>query len=204
MTPVTDEAGLIRKIVEGRRDLFGDLIAPHLTPLSRTVHATIGSHPDVEDIVQQAAMKAFVHLGQFRFQASFRTWFIRIGLNEARQWRRRNTSTRFFEFPVASLSDLPVADRRPSPLNECEKSESIGQMRAALDRLPEKYRIVIDLRDLKDLSITEVAGELGLSVPAVKSRHLRARKKVAKLLGCSSQSRKVPGGGNRLSPTVVQ
>ena len=64
----TDEAALIRKIIGGRRDLFGDLIAPHLTPLSRMVRARIGGHPEVEDIVQQTALKAFTQLAQFRFE----------------------------------------------------------------------------------------------------------------------------------------
>jgi hypothetical protein len=69
----TDEAALIRKIVGGQRNLFGDLIAPHLTPLLRIVRATIGGGPEVEDIVQQTALKAFTHLSQFRFEAGFRT-----------------------------------------------------------------------------------------------------------------------------------
>jgi hypothetical protein len=61
----TEEAALIRKIVGGHRDLFGDLIAPHLTVLSRMVQATIGGHPEVEDIVQQAVLKAFTHRHNF-------------------------------------------------------------------------------------------------------------------------------------------
>lgn len=119
----TKEAGLIRKIVGGQQDLFGELIAPYLTPLSRIVRATIGGHPDVEDIVQQTAVKAFTHLGQFRFEASFKTWLIRIGLNEARQWRRKHASSRLrcFAFPV--LSELPVVDHSCSPFIECQRNE---------------------------------------------------------------------------------
>src|SRR6266852_3638006 len=74
----TQEVELIHKILCGRRDLFEDLIAPHLPPLSRIVRAKIGSRPEVEDIVQQTALKALTHLEQFRFDASFRTWLIRI------------------------------------------------------------------------------------------------------------------------------
>src|SRR5437899_8548218 len=94
-TTGAEEVGLIRKILSGRNDLFAELIAPHLKPLLRAVRVTIGGHPDVEDIVQQTTLKAFTHLEQFRFEASFRTWLIRIGFNEARAWRRKCASSRF-------------------------------------------------------------------------------------------------------------
>jgi DNA-directed RNA polymerase specialized sigma24 family protein len=122
-----EEAGLIRKI-SGRQELFADLIAPHLRPLLHIVRATMGSHQDV-------ALKAFTHLDQFRFEASFRTWLTRIGLNQ------------------------------------------------------EKYRVVILLRDLYGFSLAEVVERLGLTIPAVKTRQMRARRKMAKFLRPSSQSK---------------
>jgi RNA polymerase sigma-70 factor (ECF subfamily) len=184
----TDEAALIRKIVGGQRDFFGDLIAPHLTPLLRIVRATIGGGPEVEDIVQQAVFKAFTKLSQFRFEAGFRTWLIQIGLNEARQWRRKCASSRIVGLAPLSLSELPITDRNHSPLSEYQRRETGAQLRAALIRLPEKYRNVILLRDIEDLSISEVAGRLGLTVPAVKTRHRRARQKVAGFLRGSQRA----------------
>src|SRR5438552_1418996 len=77
-TMAIEEGELIRRILGGQRDLFGDLIAPHLTPLLRALRATIGGYVELEDIVQQTVLKAFTHLEQFRFEASFRTWLIRI------------------------------------------------------------------------------------------------------------------------------
>ena len=177
----TDEAALIRKIVGGQRDLFGDLIAPHLTPLLRIVRATIGGDPEVEDIVQQAAFKAFTKLAQFRFEAGFRTWLIQIGLNEARQWRRKCASSRIVGLAPLPLSELPIADKNHSPLSEYQRGEAGAQLRAALVRLPQKYRNVILLRDIEDLSISELAGRLGLTIPAVKTRHRRTRPKVTGL-----------------------
>ena len=185
----TDEAALIRKIVGGQRDLFGDLIAPHLTTLLRMVRATMGRDPEVEDIVQQAAFKAFTKLAQFRFEAGFGTWLIAIGLNEARQWRRKCASSRMVGVPPLPLSELPIADKNHSPLSEYQRSETDAQLRAALVRLPEKYRNVILLRDIEDLSISEVAGRLGLTIPAVKTRHRRARQKVAGFLDPSRKFR---------------
>jgi RNA polymerase sigma factor (sigma-70 family) len=177
-----DEAVLIRKIVGGQRDLFGDLIAPHRTALSYMVRATIGGYPEVEDIVQQTALKAFIHLAQFRFEAGFKTWLIKIGINEAREWRRKHATARLLEFTPHALSELPIADQSPSPLIEYQRTEAAARLGAALARLPEKYRNVILLRDLEDLSISEVAVRLGLTVPAVKTRHRRARQKVVGFL----------------------
>ena len=183
-----EEARMIRRIVSGQRDLFGELIAPHLRPLSCIVQASIGAHPDAEDIVQQATLKAFTHLAQFRFEASFKTWLIGIGLNEVRQWRRKHSSSRPRSFALADLRNLHLVDPSHSPLIECQNNEAAGQLRAAVARLPEKYRLVILLRDLEDLSVTEVAGRLGLTIPAVKTRHLRARQKVARFLARPSRS----------------
>jgi RNA polymerase sigma-70 factor (ECF subfamily) len=185
----SEEAKMIRKIVAGRQDLFNDLIAPHLRPLSSMVYACIGAHPDAEDIVQQASLKAFTHLAQFRFEASFRTWLIRIGVNEVRQWRRKQVSSPLTSFAVAALTELSAVDPANSPLVECERNETVGQLRAAVARLPEKYRRVLVLRDLEDLSISEVAGRLGLTIPGVKTRHLRARRKVARLFARVRSSR---------------
>jgi RNA polymerase sigma factor (sigma-70 family) len=175
---LTNEAALIRKIVGGQRELFGDLIAPHLTPLSRIVRATIGGHPEIEDIVQQTALKAFTHLAQFRFEAGFKTWLIKIGLHEARQWQRKHASSRFLEFTPRTFSELAIADQSHSPLIEYQRSETGAQLSAALARLPEKYRNVILLRDLEDLSFSEVAVRMGLALSAVKTRHWRARQKL--------------------------
>src|SRR5258708_38901753 len=118
---VAEEAGLILSILSGRRDLFADLIGPHLPPLLRIVRSRIGGHPDVEDIVQQTALKALTHLEQFRFEANFRTWLVEIGLNEARQWRRKWASSRFFALDLLTVTQLPVADERHSPFVRCPR-----------------------------------------------------------------------------------
>src|SRR5258708_39640506 len=121
-----DEAGLIRKIVGGQKDLFGDLIAPHLTALSCVVRAPIGGHPEVEDSVQHTAYKAFIHLAHFRFEARFKTSLIRIGLNEARQWRRKHASLRLIEVTPLTSHELLIAVYRPPPLMQYQRSETIS------------------------------------------------------------------------------
>jgi RNA polymerase sigma-70 factor, ECF subfamily len=187
-TMAIEEGELIRKILGGRRDLFGDLIAPHLAPLLRALRATIGGYVELEDIVQQTVLKAFTHLEQFRFEASFRTWLIRIGLNEARALRRKCAGSRIVALDPAALTQLPVADESLSPWVEYERHEANVRLRTALAHLPEKYRVVILLRDLYGFTLSEVAGRLGLTIPAVKTRQLRARQKMGRLLRPLAQS----------------
>jgi len=184
----SEEVALIRKILGGRRDLFADLMAPHLMPLLRTVRAKVGGHSDVEDIVQQTALKALTHLEQFRFRASFRTWLIQIGLNEVRQWRRKAASSRYVALDPTVLTQLSAADESHSPLAECQRGEVIARLRSTLAWLPEEDRIIILLRDLEELSLSEVARRLRLTLPAAKTRHWRARRKMAELLGQPSSS----------------
>lgn len=187
-TMAGEEGDLIRKILGGRPDLFGDLITPHLAPLLRMLKATVGGYAEVDDIVQQTTLKAFTHLEQFRFEASFRTWLIRIGLNEARQWQRKWASSRFLALDVSTLPELKVADEGHSPLVEYQRTETIVRLRAAVASLPERYRLIIHLRYFEDLSLSEVARRLGLTMPAVKTRHLRARRKMATFLAGPNQS----------------
>jgi RNA polymerase sigma-70 factor (ECF subfamily) len=182
-TPGLEEGALIREILGGRRELFADLIAPHVASLLQIVRRTIGIRAEVDDVVQQASLKALVHLGQFRFQASFRTWLIRIGLNEARQWLRKRACSRMVALDPPVLAQLPAFDEGQSPLTNLQKNEVVVLVRNALAELPEIYRIVILMRDFEEVSAFEVARRLGLTTAAVKTRHFRARLKMAEFLG---------------------
>jgi RNA polymerase sigma-70 factor (ECF subfamily) len=176
-----NETGLIREILRGRRDVFADLIRPYLKPLFHIIQRTMGGHPDVEDIVQQAVLKALIHLEQFRAEASFKTWLVRIGLNEARQWQRGGGASRFLALdPVTSQT--AVVDERYSPSAQCQRNEMAARLHSAAEKLPEKYRTVFHLLEFEELSIGETARRLGLNIATVKTRRMRARRRIATLL----------------------
>jgi RNA polymerase sigma-70 factor (ECF subfamily) len=175
------EALLIRQVLAGRRDLFGDLIEPHLNAVWRAVRARMGNHSDIDDVAQQAVFKAFIHLEQFRFESGFRTWLIRIAHNEVIQnWRKRTASQWVME--PSAIAAVSVADPKDSPFNLCVRSQAAGLLRTALATLPEPYRLVVRMRDLEERSVSEVAKALRLTASAVKTRHHRARLKMAKVL----------------------
>jgi RNA polymerase sigma-70 factor (ECF subfamily) len=187
---VTDEIGLIREILRGRQDLFADLIGPHVKPLFHVIRRMVGQRQDVEDIVQQATLKALIHLAQFRAQASFKTWLVRIGLNEARQWQRGRSASRYVPLDLTT-SQLAAADDRHCPSTECQRNEMAARLHSAAAKLPEKYRTVFHLLELEELSVAETAKQLGLNIATVKTRRMRARRRIVKLLNHRTPLRRV-------------
>jgi RNA polymerase sigma-70 factor (ECF subfamily) len=173
---------LIRQILEGRRDLFDDLIEPHWDAVWRAVQARMGNNPDVDDVVQQAVLKAFTRLEQFRFEGGFRTWLIRIALNEVIQNWRQRVASRAVVMEPATLAAVSVADPKDSPLNLCMRSQTSRLLQTALAALPEPYRLVVRMRDFEERSVSEVARALRLTASAVKTRHHRARVRMARVL----------------------
>ena len=175
------EALLIREILAGRRDLFGDLIEPHLDAVLRAVRARMGTDADTDDVAQQAVFKAFTRLEQFRFEGAFRTWLIRIALNEVIQNWRKRVASRSVVMEASTLAALSVADPKDSPLNLCMRRQTAGLLQTAFATLPESYRLVIRMRDFEERSVAEVANALRMTASAVKTRHHRARLRMAKI-----------------------
>lgn len=167
------EEVLIDHALRGRGDAFAALIRPHVGPLNQFARRRLQSESDAEDVVQQSMLLAFCKLRQFRREASFKTWLSSIALNEVFRSLKRQAAAHIQ--PLAeSLAGL--ADPSISPHVQCEQREKAERLHKALTTLPEKYRLVIQLRDLRELSIAETAKSLAMSHAAVRTRHHRARK----------------------------
>ena len=178
-----NDARLIGQVLDGRTELFADLLHPHLPGLFRLVRARMRDDPDAEDLIQQTVLKALTKLEQFRDEASFRTWLTKIAVNEVRQWQRKRVTSRLVSIDQAPLIYVSVVDPAASPFQECERRETVRSLQTALAKLPAPYRRMIHLRDVQQLSIAETAGLLHASIPTVKTRHRRARLQMAHLLG---------------------
>jgi RNA polymerase sigma-70 factor (ECF subfamily) len=187
--PTSQEADgwLIASVLEGRTAAFGELVAPHLLSLTRLARMRLHNDFEAEDAVQQAVLQALNHLGQFRRQASFKTWISKIASNEIIHVRRGKAiaSAR----PLEQTSASKLADPHSLPDMQIQKRQETASLYRALARLPEKYRLIIELRDLHELSIAATARSLSLTASAVKTRHHRARKLLLRALGCGSSSR---------------
>lgn len=194
-----DEAALIQRVRDGEHDLFYDLIRPYERRVYSATLAILRNQADAEDAAQEAMLKAFRHIRQFRSEARFSTWLIQIAVNEARM-RRRKEHPELME-PLASRPDeegnytpRDFADWREIPSEALERKEIREKLAEALASLGEIYREVFVLRDMQHLSIEETALALGISVASVKTRLLRARLMLRDLLA--------PGLGGALNSTM--
>jgi RNA polymerase sigma-70 factor (ECF subfamily) len=138
------------------------------------------SREDAEDVVQEAFLKAYSNLEKFQEQSKFYTWLVRIAVNEALMKLRKRRPERFVSLDedVKTEDDsLPreVADWSPNPEQLYNQEELRDILSRTIQGLPPTFRTVFVLRDVEGLSTEETAEALDLSVPAVKSRLLRAR-----------------------------
>jgi RNA polymerase sigma-70 factor (ECF subfamily) len=183
----SNDESLIRRIRDGEHDLFYQLIRPYEKRVYAAAYAILRNEADAEDAAQEAVLKAFKNLRQFRGDARFSTWLIQITVNEARM-RRRKQHADVME-PIADQQDeegkyLPrdFADWREIPSEVLERKEIRHKLVEALVSLGEKYREVFILRDVQQLSIEETSKALGISTASVKTRLLRARLMLRDLL----------------------
>src|SRR5579872_1532232 len=182
-----DERKLIARIRGGEAELFYQLIQPYERRVYSAAFAILRNEADAEDVAQEAVLKAFKHIGQFRSEARFSTWLLQITINEARMRIRRQHAS--VMEPMADRQDeegnftpRDFADWREIPSEVLERKEVRQLLAQALDSLDLKYREVFVLRDMEHMNIQETAEALGISVASVKTRLLRARLMLRDLL----------------------
>lgn len=181
------EASLIRRVCEGEHEAFYALIRPYERRVYAAAFAITHNDADAEDVAQDAMLKAFKNLRQFRAESRFSTWLIQITVNEARM-RKRRERAHLLE-PMTEPQDdngnyIPrdFADWREIPSETLERKEVREKLGEALASIGQIYREVFVLRDMQHLSIEETARTLGISVASVKTRLLRARLMLRELL----------------------
>jgi len=129
---------------------------------------------EAEDVVQQALLRALYNVGQFRREASFKTWLSRITFNEVSHLRRGRAIAMASSLHQTHAKNL--ADPACLPDIQFQRRQEILRLYRAVTQLPDKYRLVIEMRDLGELSVAATARALLLTPAAVKTRHHRARK----------------------------
>jgi len=180
-SPITggeDDLALIELVLAGDHRAFEPLVRKHERRVFRVVLAVLGSVEDAEDAMQDTFVKAFRHLDQFRRDSRFTTWLTRIAVNEALQKRQaRKNSVSLQESPEVESKSLPgrFEPWTSNPEKLYGKQEIRQLVERAIQALPPIYRETLVLRDIEEMSAEEAAGVLGITVPALKSRLLRAR-----------------------------
>ena len=181
------EAVLIGRIRGGETELFYELIRPYERRVFVIAFTILRNEEDAEDAVQDAFLKAFKHLAQFRSESRFSTWLVQVAINEARL-RQRKSHLEIMR-PIedkqnedGSYTPHDFTDWREIPSEALERKEIREKLVAALASLAQKYREVFVLRDVEHMSIEDTAQALGISAGAVKTRLLRARLMLRDLL----------------------
>lgn len=181
------EVALIERIRCGERELFYELIRPYEKRVFVIAFAILRNEADAEDASQEALLKAFKHLAQFRSESRFSTWLIQVAINEARQ-RQRKSHIEIMrpiedqENEDGTYTPRDFADWREIPSEALERKEIRDKLIAALGSLAQRYREVFVLRDVQHMSIDDTAQALEISASAVKTRLLRARLMLRDLL----------------------
>ncbi|MGA2903021.1 MAG: sigma-70 family RNA polymerase sigma factor [Candidatus Korobacteraceae bacterium] len=178
--PAGDELALVHAAKAGDISAFEQLVHRYDRNVFRIAQHITQNREDAEDVVQDAFLKAYQNLANFQEQSKFYTWLVRIAVNEALMRLRRRRPERMVSLDedIKTEEDsMPreVADWSPNPeqlYTQGELKEILGK---TIQGLPPSFRTVFVLRDVEGLSTEETADALDLSIPAVKSRLLRAR-----------------------------
>jgi RNA polymerase sigma-70 factor (ECF subfamily) len=178
--PLTEEQALVATAKGGDIGAFEKLVRKYDRNVFRIANHITQNREDAEDVVQDAFLKAFQNLEQFQGQSKFYTWLVRIAVNEALMRLRRRRPERMVSLDEdinTGEDTIPreVADWAPNPEQLYNQSELRDILQKTIQGLPPSFRTVFVLRDVEGLSTEETADALGLSIPAVKSRLLRAR-----------------------------
>ena len=178
--PTGDESVLVNAARKGDVSAYEELVRRYDRNVFRIAQHITQNREDAEDVVQDAFLKAYQNLGQFQGQSKFYTWLVRIAVNEALMRLRRRRPERMVSLDedVKTEEDsMPreIADWTPNPELLYNQAELKDILSRTIQGLPTSFRTVFVLRDVEGLSTEETAEALGLSIPAVKSRLLRAR-----------------------------
>ena len=172
-----DDEWVVR-VKKGDLDAFETLIERHRQRIYRTLIGLLGNPDEAKDAMQDTFLKAFQHLPKFERRSRFSTWLVSIASNTCLQrLRDRKQVESLDESPTDNEEFRPLQIRAwgDNPEEMYSKAERRTILEHSIARMPAKYRVVLLLRDVQQVSTDEAAASLGLSVPALKARLLRGR-----------------------------
>ncbi len=180
MAKIGEEQALVERFRRGDDSAFDGIVERHSAAVAALANRLLGWPGDVDDVVQDVFVAAFVHLKEFRGECRLRTWLFTITVNTCRshrlRWRRRRLWVRKLDDPEAAGQDQgaeqPAMDK-----------ETFARVRRAVQALPRKYREVVVLRYLQGLEPDEIGELLGVKANAVQVRLNRARTRLKERLG---------------------
>ncbi len=173
---------LVHAINAGRTELFHELVNRYEQSLYNFGYRMCGNIPDTEDMVQDTFLNVFKYLKNFRYETKFKNWLYRIATSTCIKKRRKSKYAPDRELSLEDFiprEQAGVPSEMPGwaviPLDQVLSHELSGQIKSAILSLPDKYRLVIVLRDIEGFSTEEAAHILSLTPANIKVRLHRAR-----------------------------
>jgi len=175
---------LVARAQRGDKQAFDLLVSKYQRKLGRLLSRFIRDPAEVEDVVQEAFIKAYRALPSFRGDSAFYTWLYRIGINTAKNYlvamgRRAPTSTEFDSDEAESFEDGEQLRDINTPESVLASKEIAATVQAAIHDLPKDLRAAIELREIEGLSYDEIANIMNCPIGTVRSRIFRAREAIA-------------------------
>ncbi|HEV8502898.1 MAG TPA: RNA polymerase sigma factor RpoE [Casimicrobiaceae bacterium] len=175
---------LVERAQRGDRRAFEMLVMKYQRKLTRLLSRLVRDPAEVEDVTQEAFIKAYRALPGFRGDSAFYTWLYRIGINTAKNYlvalgRRAPTSTSFDNEEAESFEDADALRDNSTPEGEAIGKEIANTVNRAMEALPEDLRTAITLREIEGLSYEEIANVMNCPIGTVRSRIFRAREAIA-------------------------
>ncbi len=185
---IAAEAILISRILAGEQDLYYDLITPYERMVYVSAFSILRNESDAEDCAQEAFLKAFRHLADFKGESKFGSWLVRVAINEAKLRLRKMRPDLYESLDKGTDHEdgeyIPqsLGDWREIPSEALERKEVRSVLQNATNNLSPIYRQVFILRDVQGLSVAETAETLGVNEAVVKTRLIRARLQLRDML----------------------
>jgi RNA polymerase sigma-70 factor (ECF subfamily) len=176
------ETELVGYAKAGRREAFAALMTRGNQRLFRVARSIVRDESEAEDVLQEAYVRAFAKLEEFRGESSIFTWLTRIVINEGRgRLRKRRDTVDLAEIETAQAEAgrvlmFPSSFGSGDPERDAARAEARRLLERAVDALPEPFRLVFVMREIEDCSMAETAETLGIRVETVKTRLHRARR----------------------------
>jgi RNA polymerase sigma-70 factor (ECF subfamily) len=182
------EAELILRILEGERDLYHELIAPYERMVYVSAFSLLRNESDAEDCAQEAFLKAFRHLSEFKGESKFGSWLVRVVLNEAKLRLRKlrpdlyESLDKTIDHEDGEYVPQSLGDWREIPSEVLERQEVRSILENAINNLSPIYRQVFVLRDVQGMSVADTAELMEVNEAVIKTRLLRARLQLRDML----------------------
>lgn len=205
---IIKESEIIKRILSGEKELYEILVRRNNQKLYRVIRSYLKDDAEIEDIMQNSYINAFMKLYQFKLDSSFSTWLIRIGINESLARLKEKGKL----YHINQLSDnfknnviLEIPDSKQlNPQSKMIRNEAKQLLENAIDQLDSKYKSVYVMKEIEEMSMKDIAVALDLTVANVKVRLHRAKEMLKEKLYEISSDKNVFEFGNSRCDRITE